>query len=400
MLGDGIRLAALPLLATHVTGDPLLVSMVVMAGRLPWLVFGLIAGAVVDRYDRRRLMWWTDVLRAVLMAGLALAVFTDRVTIWVLIVFTFALASAGVLFDSASPALLPALVTPEEEPLRRANGRLFAAHQVSQDLAGPAIGGALFAVAVAAPFAIDALSFCVSAVLLAQIGGRFRVDRTDRVGTSASSLWREIVEGLRWLRHHRLLRTLALLAAAVNIAVTAGTAVLVLLVTQRLHVTEAGYGLLLATGALGGLAGSVIASGITERLGTAITMRYAIAAIMVGSGGIALAPNAWACGVALAVIAFAAVVLNVVTSPLRQMLVPDALRGRVVSAYRMVALGGGPLGAVLGGLVSTWFGLHAPYVLGTVLVAGCVVVAWRTITTDAVASARAASAASRQEGSS
>lgn len=175
---------------------------------------------------------------------------------------------------------------------------------------------------------------------------------------------------------------------------------LVLLVTQRLHVTEAGYGLLLATGALGGLAGSVIASGITERLGTAITMRYAIAAIMVGSGGIALAPNAWACGVALAVIAFAAVVLNVVTSPLRQMLVPDALRGRVVSAYRMVALGGGPLGALLGGAVSTWFGLRAPYVLGTVLVAGCVVVAWRTITTDAVAGARAASAAGRQESSS
>jgi MFS family permease len=113
---------------------------------------------------------------------------------------------------------------------------------------------------------------------------------------------------------------------------------------------------------------------------------------MVGSAGIGLAPNAWVCGVAIAAIAFAAVVLNVVTSPLRQMLVPDALRGRVVSAYRMVALGGGPLGALLGGVVGIWFGVRAPYVFAAVLMAGCVVVARRTITTEAIANARAASA--------
>lgn len=248
----------------------------------------------------------------------------------------------------------------------------------------------MFAVAVAAPFAFDAVSFAVSAVLLARIGGRFRVDRIGSVAASSSSLLHEIVEGLRWLRHHQLLRTLALLAAAVNAAVTAGTAVLVLLVTLRLHVTGAGYGLVLSAGAIGGVVGSVVAARVTERLGTATAVRCAIVAIMVGSGGIGLAPSAWVCGVAFATIAFAAVVLNIVTSPLRQMLVPDPLRGRVVSAYRMIALGGGPLGALLGGAVGTRFGVRAPYALAAVLLAGCVVVAWRTITTEAIDNARAA----------
>jgi MFS family permease len=337
-------------------------------------------------------MWWADVFRAAVIGGLAVAVVTNTINIWALVVFSFWLGSAGVLFDSASPALLPALVPAGEEPLRRGNGRLYGAQMVSEDLAGPAIGGALFVVAAALPFAVDALSFTISALLLAQIGGRFRADRTDRLGASPSTMRREIAEGMRWLRHHQLLRTLALLAATVNAAITAGTAVLVLLLTEQLHVSGAGYGLLLSAAALGGVVGSLVAAGIATRLGTARTIRYAILLAMLGGAGIGLAPDAWTCGVAYGTVAFAAVVLNVVTAPLRQMLIPDELRGRVISAYRMIAIGGGPLGAVLGGLIGTSFGVRAPFLFGATLVAGCAVVAWRTITTAAINNARPASA--------
>lgn len=259
-VGDGIALTALPLLAATLTRDPLPVSLVVSVGHLPWLVFGLVAGALADRHDRRRLMYGADLLRAGLLAALVAGLAFDLVNVWALVAFAFVLGTAGTLFDSAAQALIPALVPPADEALQRANSRLYGAQLVGAQLTGPAVGGVVFAAAALAPFAVDAVSFVGSAVLIASIHGRFRPDRGADAGRGMAALWREIGAGVRWLTRHRLLRALALLVATINVAITAGSAVLVLLVTGPLHLTSAGYGLLVSGGAVGGVLGGVVAS--------------------------------------------------------------------------------------------------------------------------------------------
>lgn len=392
-LGDGIGLTALPLLAASLSRDPVAVSLVSSAGHLPWLVFGLVAGAVADRQDRRRLMWVTDVVRAALVAGLALAVVTHTVTIWALMAFAFVLGSAGTLFDSASQALIPAVVRAEDEPLQRANGRLFGAHLVGDQLVGPAVGGALFAVAAAMPFALDALSFVASAALIAGIRGRYRPDHGGHSASGGQSLWRDIGAGIRWLWHHRLLRTLTALVAVINAATMAGQAVLVLLATERLHLTSTGYGLLWTGGALGGIAASFTASRVAARIGVATTLWSSIILSTLGAVGIGLAPNAWVCGIAFVFISYATTLFNVAGAPLRQTLIPNALLGRVISASRVLTWGAIPVGGALGGAVASWFGVQAPFVLGAILLAGCALVAWRKITAKAIQAACSATPA-------
>lgn len=389
-LGDGISLTALPLLAAQLSRDPLPVSLVSSAGYLPWLVFGLMAGAVADRRDRRRLMWAADVFRAVVLVGLAVAVLADVVTIWALAVFAFCLGSAGTLFDSAAHALLPAIVPAQDEPLQRANGRLFGAQMVGAQLVGPAVGGALFAVAAAAPFTVDAATFAASAILIVAIRGRFLPQGAAGSTMDRRSLWHDIVEGVRWLVRHRLLRTLALLVATINAATAAGEAVLVLFVTGRLGLTETGYGLLVAAGALGGVVGSLTAARIASRVGIAATLRYSIILSALGAVGVGLARTALACGIAFAVTSYSAILFNVAGVPLRQLLVPDALRGRVLSAYRMLAWGAIPAGGIAGGVVATGAGLRAPFFFGALLFSCCALVSWLRITPDAVRAARAA----------
>jgi MFS family permease len=384
MLGDGVGLTALPLLAARLSADPLPVALVAAAGRLPWLLFGLVAGAIADRHDRRRLMWRTDALRALLAGGLAIGVLTGAIGIWALAAFAFVLATAGVLFDSAAQALIPAVVA-DGEPLQRANGRLAGAQMAGEQMAGPAVGGVLFAAAAAVPFALDALSFAGSAALLGRVRGQFR-PHDPAAGTR--SLRRDIVEGVRWLAGHRLLRSLALLGSVVNAALAAQEAVLVVLATGRLHLSATGYGLLIAGSAAGGISASLTATGVATRIGTAATIRYGIPLIALGSLGTGLAPTGWFCGLCFGVTVYAAVLLNVAIAPLRQTLMPDALRSRVFSAMRVLAFGAMPLGAVLGGAIAAWLGIRAPFVLAAALVAGCAAVAWRTISAQTIQRAR------------
>jgi MFS family permease len=166
--------------------------------------------------------------------------------------------------------------------------------------------------------------------------------------------------------------------------------VLVLLATGRLHLTSTGYGLLWAGGALGGIAASLTASRVATRIGVPATLRTSIMLSAVGAVGVGVAPNAWVCGMAFAINSAAITLFNVAGAPLRQMLIPDVLLGRVISAFRVLAWGAIPVGGVLGGAVAAFLGIQAPFVLGAVLLAGCALVAWRRITAEAIRAARTA----------
>jgi MFS family permease len=195
-LGDGVYATALPLLAATLTRDPLLVSLVSFAEWLPWLLFGLLSGALLDRWDRRRVMWAVDAARFAVVGGLALAVFLDQATIALLGVAGFLLGTGQTLVDTGAQSILPALVSRDARRLQRANGRMIGAQVVTQELAGPPVGGFLFSVAAWVPFAVDAASFAAGSALVASIRGDLGPAAGDPVpGGRRTSLRAEIAEG-------------------------------------------------------------------------------------------------------------------------------------------------------------------------------------------------------------
>src|SRR4051794_2367916 len=248
-LGDGVDAAALPLLAATLTRAPRLVAGLTTAAFLPWLLFALVAGALVDRLDRRVVMVTANLVRGALVAAIAVLAGTGTATIWTLYVVAFVLGINETLFDNAAQSMLPAIVEPAL--LERANGRQYAAEVIANSFAGPPLGGVLFAVAVAAPFGLDAASFVLSAALIFTLRGSYRAAGAG-VGPEGArrSLRAEVAEGVRWLRHHRLLRTLALLLGTMNLASNLGFATFVLFAQEQLGLGDQGYGVLLAAAAV------------------------------------------------------------------------------------------------------------------------------------------------------
>lgn len=248
--GDALRTAALPLLAVTLTDEPLLVASVAACGYVPWLLFGLLGGAVADRVDQRRAMWTVDVARGLLMAGFAVAVALDHASIALLIALAFALTTLQTLFDNAATALLPALVS--RDALGSANARLMTGQRIAGGLVAAPLVPLLLAAGAAVPFAADALTYLVAAALVASLGAA-PPERDPR--PAGSTLRAEIAAGLRTLWRDRALRGLCAATALCNVGMGALIATLVLLVTGWLDAGNAGFAAVTTAYTVGGLAG-------------------------------------------------------------------------------------------------------------------------------------------------
>jgi MFS family permease len=371
-LGDGVTLAAVPLLATTLTRSPTSIAVVSLAMTLPWLLFALVGGALADRLDRRKTMAAVDAFRMVAIGTLAGFVLAGEESLALIVVVAFVLGTAETLFDNASQAILPNVVP--KEHLETANGRLYAAEIVTNQFVGPPLGAFLFTVAAAAPFLLDAGSFGLAALAVLGMRGSFRPVRAAATGASGDgaseprpSIRADIAEGVRWLRRHRLLRTLALALAVLNLLASAVFAVLVLYALEVLDLSQRGYGVLLTAGGIGALLGSLLARALSSRVGPGTVLVISMVAI----GAAMLVPALWAnpiaLGLGLALEGGFSVAWNVVTVSLRQAIVPDALLGRVNSAYRLVGWGTMPIGALLGGVLARTFGLRAPFLVAGVV---------------------------------
>ncbi|MGW7665268.1 MFS transporter [Streptomyces sp. NPDC054756] len=356
-LGDSLRTAALPLLAVTLTDRPLPIAAVTACGYLPWIVFGLLGGAVADRVDQRRAMWTVDALRGALVAAFAVAVALGHASIGLLIALAFTLTTLQTLFDNASTALLPALV--DRDALGGANARLMTGQRIAGGLLGaPAVP--LLLLAGAAPFLADAATFLLAAALVASL----RTPPPDRAARpEGSTLRREIADGLRTLWRDRALRGLCAATALCNIGMGALVATLVVLVTGRLDAGTTGYAVASTAYAAGSLAGGLGHGPITARLGLT---RAVPAAGLVQIGALVVmgaVRSLTALAVALAVFGFMGMVWNVNTTTLMQRRTPADLLGRVASAFRALAVAGAPLGALLGGAVATAWGPNTPALL-------------------------------------
>jgi MFS family permease len=383
-LGDGVTQVAAPLLAASLTRDPLLVAGLFFAHRLPWLLFSLVSGALVDRLDRRLLMAAVEVARLLLLGLLGVAVLVDAASIPLLYAVLFALGTAETVFDNAAVSILPSVVP--RDGLPRANARLLGARVVAEELAAPPLGGLLFAAAAAVPFLLGAGSFAVAAVLIVAVRGSFRVERPE--GAPPTTLRSEIAEGVRWLWRNRLLRILALALALMNLTLMATTSVLVLFAQERLGLGPAGYGALLSSIAVGGVAASLVAERIVGRFGPATTMRVGLVVEASTHLVLALARSPLPVAVVLALFGFHAVTWSATSLSLRQELIPARLLGRVNSAYAVFSYGGHALGALVGGLLARRFGLTAPFWCSFAAMTLLVLVAWPILSPRTIRTAR------------
>jgi MFS family permease len=384
-LADGILKVGLPLIAIRYTESPTLIAGLAFALTLPWLLFALPAGALSDRLDRRGAMVGANVVRAALLVVLAVAAATGVGSIWLLYVVALLIGVSETLYDTSAQSILP-LVVPRER-LVRANGRLYAAELTANQFVGPPLGGVLVTVGVAVSFAVPAGLWIGAVGLLLLMRGSFRIEREQRTTMRA-----DIAEGLRFLWHNRVLRTLAIMVGASNFATNALWAVFVLYAVgpdSPMGLSEAGFGLLLTASAIGSLVGSFVAEWFETHLGRARSLLLNILVMTAYAAVPAVTANVWLVAAAFSVGGLTIAVWNVVTVSLRQRITPDRLLGRLNSAYRLLAWGTMPLGAAAGGLLSELFGLRAMFALMAVLTFSLVVL-MRLVSDTRIAEAEAA----------
>jgi MFS family permease len=370
-LADGVFLIALPLLAIRLTDSPILIAGLAIAMRLPWLFFVLIAGALADRLDRRRTMLLVQLLRATIAGGLAAAVFFDVISpnspavgLAVLYAVGLLLGIGETLFDTASQSVMPSLVRRDQLPT--ANGRLYGIEIITNQFVGPPLGGLLVAVMMASAFGLSAVGWLAAALLLFAMVGSFRPVREG----PPTRIRSDVAEGLRYLLNHRLLRTLAVMVGIMNLASSAAFAIFVLYAVRPgpMGLSEPEFGILLTTGAIGSIAGSIYAGRLVKRFGRARLLVGAILISAISTAIPAFTTSAWLVGAGFVVGGGAGVVWNVITVSFRQGIIPDRLLGRVNSVYRLLAWGTQPIGALLGGVLGELFGLPIVFAVGGAMI--------------------------------
>jgi predicted MFS family arabinose efflux permease len=371
-VGDGIALAAGPLLVASLTRDPFLVSMALMAQWLPMLLFGIVGGVAADRLDRRLMVVVVNLARASVLLVLVVFIVTDALTIsWALVVL-FVLGTAETFADSASSTLLPSVVARRD--LGVANARMLGAFLLANQFLAPPVGAALFAAGMALPFATNAAAFALGAWLISRIAGSLRSERPE-----VGSVVADTAEGLRWLVGHPPMRTLALTIFAFNVTYGAAWGVLVLYAGERLGLGEVGFGLLMTAVALGGVIGTASYGALERRFQMSSLLRVGL---LIETGthlSLAVTTSPAVAVTTLVVFGAHAFVWGTLSTVVRQRAVPNPLLGRVTGVYRVANVGGLVIGAPLGGVLARSFGITAPFWFGFLGSALLVLLLWRQL---------------------
>jgi MFS family permease len=382
-LGDGVAVAAGPLLVASLTPDPFLVSLAALLRWAPPLVFGLSAGVLSDRLDRRRIVIAADGIRAVVLGALVATMVTGRVSAAVALVALGLLATAEVFADNTTATLTPMLV--HRDDLAVANSRIQAGFITLNQLAGPPVGAALFAVGRAWPFVGEAV-LVIAGVLLVS---RVVLPVHGRAAHEAATGWRrDLVEGLRWTVHHAAVRTLSLTILIFNVTFGAAWSVLVLYAHQRLGLGAVGFGLLSTVSAAGGLLGTGLYGWITRRVSLGNIMRVGLIIETLTHLALAVTTSPWVGSLIFFVFGAHAFIWGTTSITVRQRAVPAHLQGRVNSVNTICVYGGLVVGSAIGGVLATRAGVTAPFWFAFAGSAVFVVLLWRELTQIAHADER------------
>lgn len=363
-LADGIFRVAIPLLAVRYTDSPALVAGAAFAYSLPWLIFALYAGALVDRWDRRLTMRNISAIRVGVFALISVALVTGLDSLPLLYVMALVLGASETFYDTSAQTIIPQVVRPEN--LTKANSRLQIAEVTANGFIGPALGGLLAGISVVLAFGVSGVAYLGALVALFFITGRFGPKRSEE----NTSLHSDIKEGVRYLLRNRVLCTLAIVGGITNMMWFAWQSVLVLYVVDPgpMGMTEFGFGVLLAGGSAGSIIGALFTARAQSMMGRAWMLRVSVIGWGVWLLGPALSSDVRVIGALIVSGSAAAMWWNIVIVSWRQRIVPEHMLGRVNSVYRMLAWGGMPLGAAFAGLFAELFGLQTFFAITGVIV--------------------------------
>jgi MFS family permease len=382
-LADGVWLTAGPLLAATLTRDPVLIAGLVTAQRLPWFLFSLHSGALVDRLDRKKIMWIGNAIRTLLIAALGIFTYLGIINIYSMFVFFFLLGSVEPFVDNASFAILPRVVS--QSQLEKANGRLFASSTIANEFIGPPLGSFLFALLPPLSFVLSSLAYGMSSITLATLPGSYE----SRKKAAAVSLAADIIQGFRWFFGNSVIRALAILITVQSLVATAAFALMVLYAQDYLGLDAVGYGVLISFGAVGGVLSGLVAERFAKTFGTGTSIFIASQLAAMAFILIGVTRSVFVAGAMLATISFSFVMANTLILSLRQTLIPDELLGRVTSVYRFIVLGSAPIGSLVGGFLARHYGLPAPYWMGGILTVIATIALFPFFNNAAVRKARA-----------
>ncbi|WP_049788476.1 MFS transporter [Isoptericola variabilis] len=371
-IGDGVALAAGPLLVASQTDSAFLVALAAMLQRLPWLLFGLWAGVLADRLDRRRVVIVANLLRALVVTLLVGIIATGHVNIVLVLAAMLLMGVAEVFADTTSQTLLPMVV--DKADLGIGNARLQAGFLTANQLAGPPLGAFLFAAGMAWPFLVQVLTAVLAVVLVARV----TLPAVPRA-KGRSHVRQDVAEGLRWIWSNRPVRTLALVILVFNVTWAAPWAILVVYSLDHLDMGPVGFGLLTTASAVGGLLGTFVYGRLERRFSLATLMKVCLSLEVLFHLSLALATTGWVALVTLFVFGAYAFVWGTVSNTVRHRAVPTRFQGRVASVYMMCVFGGIVVGNALGGLIAERWGLTAPMWFAFVGAGVTLVLVWRQL---------------------
>jgi predicted MFS family arabinose efflux permease len=372
-IGDGITLAAGPLLVASQTRNPLAVAMASFLQRLPWLMFGLYAGVLADRASRRAIIIVTGLVRVTILVLLIVSILTHRVDTAVVLAALFLFGVNETFGETASATVLPMLVGPDD--LGVANARALTGVIVWDQLAGPPIGAALFAAGMALPFVSEAVCVLAGVLLIARV----RLPAPVRPAAGRTRIRADISEGWRWLWAHPAVRTLAITIFTFNITFGAAFSVLVLYARERLGMSALGFGLLTTALAAGGLLGTASYGWLERRVPLGVIMRGGLIIETLTHLALALTRWVWLALTVFFIFGAHAFIWGTTSTSVRQRAVPTEFQGRVGSVYLTGMVGGIVIGSAIGGGVASAWGVTAPFWFGFAGSAVILALIWRSL---------------------
>ena len=364
-LSDGVLLAAAPLLAITLTDNTVLISFLGAMVMLPWLLFAIPIGALVDRLDRRYILAGTNLLRSAVVGALAFTIAADLVTIYLLILAAFIIGTCEVASDTTAQSLIPQIL--DEKHFEKANSRLQISETVVQGFIGAPLSGFLYALAIYIPFFFNSVGYIVSAILALSMPIHFLQDvRNEKRESEKKHFAADMRFGITYLFNHKLLRRLVLTTSFIGVCYSMGTATIVLFMVRDLDLPEPLFGLVLTIQGVGGLIGAVIAPHASKRFGRARVMTFGIFSssfLLLLQG---FSPNIYLFVGLSAFMAFTISQWNILLMSTYQSVIPNEIYGRIHGTRRTLVWGMMPIGSVLGGVLATT-GLRTPLYVGGAL---------------------------------
>jgi MFS family permease len=361
-LSDGILVAAAPLLAISLTDSTVLISAIGAMVMLPWLLFAIPIGVLVDRVDRRFVLAGANATRSAIVGGLALLIATDHVTIYWLLVTAFVIGVCEVAADTTAQSLIPQIL--DEKNYEKGNSRLQISETVVQGFIGSPISGFIYAAAMFLPFFINSVGFAVSALLALSIPIKYLQDvRQEDVQKESKNFLAEMKFGIRYLYTQKVLRRLVLTTASIGVCYSVGTATIVLFIIDELALPKQFFGIILTIQGIGAIVGSLVAPRASKIFGRSQVMTFCIF-----TSSLALLLQGFSTNiyyfVALATFgAFTISQWNILLMATYQTVIPNDLYGRIHGTRRTLVWGLMPIGSLFGGVLAH-YGLRLPLFIG------------------------------------